>query len=196
MDAVSLVQGSLARAEELGWPLVLAMDVSGAFDHLRLEHNATEQEERGATATQIAAVLRACGGRGHILASPRQPVLGCECSRDCVKLRRTGLDLWNMISGPLERAKAAVEQSLSPAVPWREDFTEWGVVVWADNVFVLSSEWRGAAERAQEIGRALAAIGLSFSFGCWRPSAIAMQHQRQGPPWGRGNSWPGLACHL
>lgn len=68
---VACIQGTPAKAEEWSTPIVvLVMDVAAAFDHLRPEHMAAEMAARGATAAQIAAVLREAVGAGQIAGRP------------------------------------------------------------------------------------------------------------------------------
>lgn len=59
LDVAGLLQGTLAKAADRGQPVViLAMDISAAFDNLQSCHVARGLRERGATAAQVAAVLR------------------------------------------------------------------------------------------------------------------------------------------
>lgn len=73
---------------------------------------------------------------------------------------RGGPDIWNTTaSGTSELAKSAMDQRLGPAVQWCAALTQVSIVVWADNILVLSVDWSDASEGALDIGRALAAIG-------------------------------------
>lgn len=179
LDHVGFLQGTLAKAAEWGQPVViLAMDIAAAFDNLQPGHVARRLRERGASAAQVAAVLR------HIVGARVQPrATDAEGPWTTIhKGIRQGVarnpDAWNdALAGPLEAARAELEARLGPSIQWNPELARWGVLVYADDVFVASASWQDSHERAKASEEALRKHDLSFS----ADSLEAMGNAHAGP---------------
>lgn len=104
----------LAKAEEWGQPLMVhAMDVAAAFGNSRPAPAVKEVEERGATTTQVAVILRECiGARVQPRLCTQRRAFGWTWSRECATARR---ETQICAMGPLERTNAALAHRLGPS---------------------------------------------------------------------------------
>lgn len=138
------------RAAEWGQPLLVAsMDVQGAFEAMLLDKVGEQLHSRGATPCQVAAVLWQMVG-----VRVRPTVAGVEgpwvdIHRGARQGEARSPMCWNhLVVGPLEKARAEMDREWL-AAERSSEISQWSLLVWADNLFVLSSSWHGLQHRCR-----------------------------------------------
>ena len=152
LDIVSFLVESLRKADEWREKLfVVSMDVASAFDSVSAQVLGNVLLERGATIISAAAAVR------ENLELSARPCLGFTKSasfRLVVGMRQGGPRTpsgWNQVMVVLIEELLQLWAGRAPAVSWAPEWMPFEILVWADNLFLVSSSIADIMERTQEI---------------------------------------------
>ena len=164
LDNVSFLVESLRKAEEWNEKLfVISMDVASAFDSVRVDILGDVLLQRGASAFSAAAVVR------ENLELRCRPCLGhipCDSLSLDVGLRQGGPRTpsgWNHLVAFLVEELLQLWSTRSPAVCWAPEWKPFEILVWADNIFFVTSSIIEANRRAQDIAHVFGKKKLLFN---------------------------------
>ena len=164
LDIVFFLVESLRKAEEWGEKLfVISMDMASAFDSVRADILGDVLLERGASAFSAAAVVR------ENLELRCRPCLGhTQCAPICldVGLRQGGPRTpsgWNQLMGFLVDELLQNWSDRPPAVSWAPEWKPFEILVWADNIFLVTSSIAQAKKRTQDIAHVFGKKKLLFN---------------------------------
>ena len=163
LDIVSFLE-SLHNADECGEKLfVVSMDVASAFDSVSAQVLGDVLLERGATTISAAAVER------ENLELRARPSLGFTKSASFsldVGMRQGGPRTpsgWNQVMAVLVEELLQLWAGRAPAVSWAPEWVPFEILVWADNIFLVSSSIIDIVKRTQEIADVFGKRGLRFN---------------------------------
>ena len=143
LDIVSFLVESLRKADEWGEKMfVISMDVASAFDSVSAQVLGDVLLERGATTISAAAAVRE---NLELRARPCLP---------------SG---WNQVMAVLIEELLQLWAGRAPAVSWAPEWMPFEILVWADNIFLVSSSTTDILKRTQEIAYVFGKRGLRFN---------------------------------
>ena len=154
LDIVFFLVEGLRKADEWGEKLfVVSMDVASAFDSVSAQVLGGVLLERGATVTTVAAAvrenleLRARPCLGFTKSAPVQIGRGCETGRPKNTIR------WNQVMAVLIEELSQLWAGRAPTVSWAPEWVPFEILVWADNIFLVSSSIIDIVQRTQDIDK-------------------------------------------
>ena len=142
---------------------VVSMDVASAFDSVSAQVLGDVLLERGATTISAAAVVR------ENLELRARPCLGFTKSASFsldVGMRQGGPRTpsgWNQVMAVLVEELLQLWAGRAPAVSWAPEWVPFEILVWADNIFLVSSSIIDIVKRTQEIADVFGKRGLRFN---------------------------------
>ena len=155
LDIVSFLVEGLRKPEEWNEKLfVISMDVASAFDSVRADILGDVLLQRGASAFSAAAVVR------ENLELRCRPCLGhtpCDSLSLDVGLRQGGPRTpsgWNQLVAFSVEELLQLWSARSPAVCWAPEWKPFEILMWADNIFLVTSSIMEAERRVQDIAHA------------------------------------------
>ena len=154
LDIVSFLVEALRKADEWGEKLfVVSMDVASAFDSVSAQVLGNVLLERGATVTTVAAAVR------ENLDLSARPCMGFTKSPPFnleVGMRQGGprTSLW------MEPGDGSVGGGAVAAVP---EWKAFEMLIWADNIFLVSSSIIDIVQRTQDIEHVFGKKELCFN---------------------------------
>ena len=164
LDIVSFLVESLRKADEWGEKLfVVSMDVASAFDWVSAHLLGDVLLERGATTISAAAAVR------ENLELRARPCLGFTRSASFsldVGMKQGGPRTpsgWNQVMAVLIEELLQLWAGRAPAVSWAPEWMPFEILVWADNIFLVSSSITDIMKRTQEIAYVFRKRGLRFN---------------------------------
>ena len=155
LDIVSFLVESLRKADEWGEKLfVVSMDVASAFDSVSAQVLGDVLLERGATIISAAAAVR------ENLELCARPCMGFTKSPPFnleVGMRQGGPRTpsgWNQVMAVLVEELSLLWAGRASAVSWAPEWKPFEILVWADNIFLVSSSIIDIVQRTQDIAHA------------------------------------------
>ena len=162
LDIVSFLVESLRKADEWREKLfVVSMDVASAFDSVSAQVLGDVLLERGATTISAAAAVR------ENLELRARPCLGFTKSASFsldVGMRQGGPRTpsgWKQVMAVLIEELLQLRAGRAPAASWAPEWMPFEILVWADNIFLVSSSITDNVKRTREI---------AYVFGERRPA--------------------------
>ena len=164
LDIVSFLVEALRKADEWGEKLfVVSMDVASAFDSVSAQVLGDVLLERGATVTSAAAVVR------ENLDLAARPCMGFTKSPPFnldVGMRQGGPRTpsgWNQVMAVLVEELLLLWALRGPAVSWAPEWKPFEILIWADNIFLVSSSVIDIVQRTQDIEHVFGKKQLCFN---------------------------------
>ena len=164
LDIVSFLVESLRKADEWGEKLfVVSMDVATAFDSVSAQVLGDVLLERGATITTVAAAVR------ENLDLSARPCMGYTKSppfRLEVGMRQGGPRTpsgWNQVMAVLIEELLLLWANKEPSVSWAPEWKPFEILVWADNIFLVSSSIIDIVQKTQDIEHVFGKKDLCFN---------------------------------
>ena len=164
LDIVSFLVESLRNADEWGEKLfVVSMDVASAFDSVSAQVLGDVLLERGATVTTVAAAVR------ENLDLSARPCMGFTKSPPFnleVGMRQGGPRTpsgWNQVMAVLIEELLLLWANKGPAVSWAPEWKPFEILVWADNIFLVSSSVIDIVQKTQDIEHVFGKKDLCFN---------------------------------
>ena len=155
---------ALRKADEWGEKLfVVSMDVASAFDSVGAQVLRDVLLERGATVISAAAAVR------ENLDLCARPCMGFTKSPPFnldVGMRQGGPRTpsgWNQVMAVLIEELLLLWASRRPAVSWAPEWKPFEILVWADNIFLVSSSIIDIVQRTQDIEHVFGKKQLCFN---------------------------------
>ena len=164
LDIVSFLVESLRKADEWGEKLfVVSMDVATAFDSVSAQVLGDVLLVRGATITTVAAAVR------EKLDLSARPCMGNTKSppfRLEVGMRQGGPRTpsgWNQVMAVLIEELLLLWANKEPAVSWAPEWKPFEILVWADNIYLVSSSIIDIVQKTQDIEHVFGKKDLCFN---------------------------------
>ena len=164
LDIVCSLVESLRKADEWGEKLfVVSMDVASAFDSVSAQVLGDVLLERGATVISATAAvrenldLRARPCMGFTESPPFKLDVGMRQGGP-----RTPSD-WNQVMAVLIEELLLLWAGRGPAVSWAPEWKPFEILVWADNIFLVSSSIIDIVQRTQDIANVFGKRDLRFN---------------------------------
>ena len=164
LDIVSFLVESLRKADEWGEKLfVVSMDVATAFDSVSVQVLGDVLLERGGTITTVAAAVR------ENLDLSARPCMGYTKSppfRLEVGMRQGGPRTpsgWNQVMAVLIEELLLLWANKEPSVSWAPEWKPFEILVWADNIFLVSSSIIDIVQKTQDIEHVFGKKDLCFN---------------------------------
>ena len=164
LDIISFLVESLRKADEWGEKLfVVSMDVASAFDSVSAQVLGDVLLERGATTISAGAAvrenleLRARTCSGFTKSIPFRLDVG---------MRQGGPRTpsgWNQVMAVLIEELSLLWAGRAPAVSRAPEWMPFEILVWADNIFLVSSSIADVRKRTQEIAHVFGKRDLRFN---------------------------------
>ena len=165
LDIVSFLVESLRKADEWGEKLfVVSMDVARAFDSV-------SAQVLGDVLLERECYYHLCGGSGErTFGAPGTSVFGgsqrsASFSLD-VGMRQGGPRTpsgWNQVMAVLIEESLQMWAGRALAVSWAPEWVPFEILVWADNIFLVSSSITDIVKRMQGIAYVFGKRGLHFN---------------------------------
>ena len=164
LDIVSFLVESLRKADEWRVKLfVVSMDVASAFDSVSAQVLGDVLLERGAT-----TIISAAAAVRENLELCARPCMGFTKSipfKLDVGMRQGGPRTpsgWNQVMAVLIEELSLLWAGRAPAVCWAPEWKPFEILVWADNIFLVSSSIADIRKRTQEIAHVFGKKGSAF----------------------------------
>ena len=164
LDIVSFLVEALRKADEWGEKLfVVSMDVASAFDSVSAQVLGDVPLERGATVTTVAAAVR------ENLDLSARPCMGFTKGSPFdleVGMRQGGPRTpcgWNQVMAVLVEELLLLWANRGPAVSWAPEWKPFEMLIWADNIFLVSSSIIDIVQRTQDIEHVFGKKELCFN---------------------------------
>ena len=164
LDIVSFLVEALRKADEWGEKLfVVSMDVASAFDSVSAQLLGDVLLERGATVTTVAAAVR------ENLDLSARPCMGFTKGSPFdleVGMRQGGPRTpcgWNQVMAVLVEELLLLWANRGPAVSWAPEWKPFEMLIWADNIFLVSSSIIDIVQRTQDIEHVFGKKELCFN---------------------------------
>ena len=155
---------SLRKADEWREKLfIVSMDVATAFDSVSAQVLGDVLLERGATISSVAAAVR------ENLDLSARPCMGNTKSppfRLEVGMRQGGPRTpsgWNQVMAVLVEELLLLWANKKPAVSWAPEWKPFEILVWADNIFLVSSSIIDIVQKTQDIEHVFGKKDLYFN---------------------------------
>ena len=155
---------SLRKADEWGEKLsVVSMNVASAFDSVSAQVLGDVLLERGATVISATAAVR------ENLDLRARPCMGFTKSPPFnldVGMREGGPRTpsgWNQVMAVLIEELLLLWAGRGPAVSWAPEWKPFEILVWADNIFLVSSSIIDIVQRTQDIEHVFGKRDLCFN---------------------------------
>ena len=152
LDIVSFLVEALRKADEWGEKLiVVSMDVASAFDSVSAQVLGDVLLERSATVTTVAAAVRE---NLDLSARPCMGFTKCPPFNLEVGMRQGGPRTpsgWNQVMAVLVEELLLLWANRGPAVSWAPEWKAFEMLIWADNIFLVSSSIIDIVQRTQDI---------------------------------------------
>ena len=152
LDIVSFLVEALRKADEWGEKLfVVSMDVASAFDSVSAQVLGDVLLERSATVATVAAAVRE---NLDLSARPCMGFTKCPPFNLEVGMRQGGPRTpsgWNQVMAVLVEELLLLWANRGPAVSWAPEWKAFEMLIWADNIFLVSSSIIDIVQRTQDI---------------------------------------------